>query len=1451
MPEPAIELLPYQKAAIESPARFTWNCWARQTGKSFTFSLRRILRGLERRRNQVFLSAGERQSRELMQKVRMHCSVLKIWSELRGESFWRDSSVRRLEARLPGGVRIIALPANPATARGFSGDVFLDEFAMHRDDKAIWAALFPTLLRGEGEELPPPSLAAGFSVQGSGCGIGFQPVCARHRLPTPARLPARLKNGRYGMFVEPRDLVEELRGGGGEPFESFMRSLIGAEAATHGISENDIDWDYRTNCPDGGCDIFIRKGHGQAKPKFIPAAPSIWSLKGGDDGIEAATLRAELNSEPHDRLREHLTDGDVYVWCVLQPVSQPKRKKFYDEVEHLAAKIGFRPSQIEFRWNVLAPILEAHWNLIIRHLPKLGRTLRVGVPLEFWPRESPDSRGFDVNWVSFSGRDSLKKRIQAHLLQKGGDAVLHIGGLSGIGKTRTAIQACLDDERLTSTLYVPRCSSLEDEPLFLRRIQDSVRSIRFVIDEVPLAEYQRLSDRFRDCGDRVRIVTLGPARRGERSRASVLIMEEPDTAEGVLRIVQEAGPSLPEAVQRSIAENSAHDLRLALLLVRAALENPEFRQARVCNLDDVWERVTTLFGKDLAQMADFPALYEKLTVAIDVGRDGRYRSELEYVAEHFGVQAQQLDGAIDVADRSGLGLRTRQFFEAVPRALAVWVFADRLWRALEPTVDKFLDGMPTDRLRRRFIERCQEVQGHRREEVLDRVGHFFLRSLGERSLLRLSNRETSRVFEAWAELDPERGLPWLVRAAKNTTDEELRAFEGSPDGSGGWRGRRQIVWLCEHLACFKEHFWDCERVLFRLAQVETEESIGNNSRNTWKAMYLPALSNTEVPFPERWLHLLTRLERASAATLDLVLEAVTGAFDHIGGRQVPPAVVGGRVVPEQWWPRTHGEMQQHKETAAKQLLETIEKLPEEFARRTLRALISHLSRFIYFDIRDDLRRVCSTVIGQDAALLRALRAELDSVISWETEHGDKASPVVPELNQWRAELSPAGLREEVVDLTSRDFWSLYRALVRGKEREPENVYEDLSPALLNDLSVLEELEDWFGSESCRSGGQLGFRMGKDDVQSRAMPLVLRWLGAGRAAGFASGYLHGFSLRAAGLPDEAVPVVEQLAESQPELAVQISIEADRSERGFERIVACLGKLTPDQRGMLRSMAFSEWPKIMTVKQEDRLLMELEVLAVGSDSNALGIAFDLMAGWSEHGKVPLPQQLMLRGLQMLKLSAKPTMRVEDRDWKVVADMMTAEFPAEMADLVADALTDVKVHRFQRRRYAQAIFQNLAGRDPKRAMEAIGRWVMDEERGPIFCAWELRGLFDSIGLDTVRPWVERHGAQAAIRLARHLNGPSLDSDGKPIVPALADWLLTEFENEDRVFSEFCMGRHSGEVRCGNACDHRDENEKAVKPFLSDPRGWVQKWAKYELEHLEWEIKHDDEREDERERT
>ena len=59
-----------------------------------------------------------------------------------------EATYRALEIEYPNGSRITALPANPDTARGFSANVFLDEFAFHLDSRKIWTALFPVISAG-------------------------------------------------------------------------------------------------------------------------------------------------------------------------------------------------------------------------------------------------------------------------------------------------------------------------------------------------------------------------------------------------------------------------------------------------------------------------------------------------------------------------------------------------------------------------------------------------------------------------------------------------------------------------------------------------------------------------------------------------------------------------------------------------------------------------------------------------------------------------------------------------------------------------------------------------------------------------------------------------------------------------------------------------------------------------------------------------------------------------------------------------------------------------------------------------------------------------------------------------------------------------------------------------------------------------------------------------------
>ena len=144
----AVPLYEYQKRWLADKARFKAGRITRQGGKSFMLSLDSVLEAADTGVDEIILSAGERQSKEVIEKAKMHTEAMSIAASDIEEDFFADAQCKMLSIVLPNRSRIIGLPANPATARGFTGNVRLDEFAFHKDSDKIWSALFPTISRG-------------------------------------------------------------------------------------------------------------------------------------------------------------------------------------------------------------------------------------------------------------------------------------------------------------------------------------------------------------------------------------------------------------------------------------------------------------------------------------------------------------------------------------------------------------------------------------------------------------------------------------------------------------------------------------------------------------------------------------------------------------------------------------------------------------------------------------------------------------------------------------------------------------------------------------------------------------------------------------------------------------------------------------------------------------------------------------------------------------------------------------------------------------------------------------------------------------------------------------------------------------------------------------------------------------------------------------------------------
>jgi phage FluMu gp28-like protein len=145
LPE-GINLTQYQLRWIRDKSPLKIWLASRQVGKSFAISLEAVEESLRQKCNNLILSSSERQSTEVMRKVYTHLRYF----DVRSAGVLAADRETREEVELPIGSRILSLPSNPDTVRGFSGNVYLDEFAFHRDTESIWRAMYPTVTRGYG-----------------------------------------------------------------------------------------------------------------------------------------------------------------------------------------------------------------------------------------------------------------------------------------------------------------------------------------------------------------------------------------------------------------------------------------------------------------------------------------------------------------------------------------------------------------------------------------------------------------------------------------------------------------------------------------------------------------------------------------------------------------------------------------------------------------------------------------------------------------------------------------------------------------------------------------------------------------------------------------------------------------------------------------------------------------------------------------------------------------------------------------------------------------------------------------------------------------------------------------------------------------------------------------------------------------------------------------------------
>lgn len=123
----------FQKDFFLADDQFTIILKARQIGFSRTAAAKALVQAMAGV-NQLFLSASEEQAKILISYASSHAAVCGI-----------TASGSETELTLENGAKIVAFAHNWRTIQGFTGDIWMDEFAWYPHPKRIWGAFVPSI----------------------------------------------------------------------------------------------------------------------------------------------------------------------------------------------------------------------------------------------------------------------------------------------------------------------------------------------------------------------------------------------------------------------------------------------------------------------------------------------------------------------------------------------------------------------------------------------------------------------------------------------------------------------------------------------------------------------------------------------------------------------------------------------------------------------------------------------------------------------------------------------------------------------------------------------------------------------------------------------------------------------------------------------------------------------------------------------------------------------------------------------------------------------------------------------------------------------------------------------------------------------------------------------------------------------------------------------------------
>jgi hypothetical protein len=1221
------------------------------------------------------------------------------------------------------------------------------------------------------------------------------------------------------MFrVSPHEFTA-LQRAGGEKFTAFVDDLIRAQAFACGVPDANIHTNRKTNEPDGGVDTQVTAPFlGDRTGRFD--RPTIWQYKASTGSKVAPRSEIKTRSYAAKLIKEDYT----YRLCICDQLSSRRvaalMRSFTNRIRIINPDA---PDPQILTTDDLAAWAERFPAIVLRHF-RGGRSGAFAA-LDLW-RAMVTS--LTPEFVATQPGEAVAAAIQeyADLAKTVPDPIFTLYGDPGVGKTRLVYQA-LTDLPGASGLVVYTEGREEAIRIAYDVAQDRSLHAILVADECSSDARRLLAEVAGGASGRLRVIAIGDTGDGPDSAQPDNFLRKP-APEAVQDVLARNFPRVPADLRRGYA-----DLCEGLIGPAAEL----CRSWRRTGLRDSIGRALVMAEDCLDRGVpsdDDQRVIEAISLLTRVGYKDEVKHELTTLCKITGLDHNEFrQRASHLHQTTGFVGQAGRYYYVTPKIVAQAAFcrAWRRWGVADP--ERFLDEIPPE-IAKQFQDRVARSAPDKVRECISRLFADWAASVQPEHL---ADPAVTQRLIVLVETDPQSHLPRLRALVERSIDQELFGVVGDSI-SGQWGPRRHLVWLAERLAAFAEYFEDAEAVLLRLAVTESEHRISNNATAIWKQLFRIFLSGTEAPFANRLELLRTRLSSADGRVSALALDALEGVLEPHPWSVVGPFVVAGRVRPDEWRPQTHLEYAECFRATADLLRQAA---GSDRADVSLRARKLAMTRL--WQLLDGGQLAAAQDILTPSGLSEEMRAQLlpevDNYLELRTEPADDRHRLpedyLQQIRSWLASLRPQDFHGRLVTAVAVNPWLYTRD---RREEEWRSELRALAAECIRDPGLLDREMTWLCSPDARSAAYFGDHLSGADTDDALLDAIFGSVLQHQSALLARGYVAG-TLRSR--MDRLTRVnewIDRIGLKSPELAFDLFMVGGDETGALERALRLVdAERLPTTH--LGGFTYGGAARHLSVDQVVELLRRLLPAVERGDPRADRVAVEFVGNRlyleKAEGLDPILRHTEARQLAWRLVDATATdAGDESHSWSKLLEALSADDPARAVRTAAVGLTGDGLHQ---KGYCEELLMALARERPAAVMEQLGEVMLeDSERGMHFHVAVHRSLIAALPTEVVIGWVRKHGVDAARRLARHLPLPGTGPDGKPVVPRLTEFVLSEFGQDEWTFDEFCAGTHSLQMYGGDIAAQHEAEAQLAERFLQHPIERVRQWAQREVRSARW---------------